>query len=96
MARVDAFFPIEFQGYNAKSFGDYTAGFAPTCRVSEGNGALGTPDEPLLSAALGHMDTGQCPVGTAVQSARMSAAADVPPAGVNRRPPWAGRLMPDR
>ena len=64
-----AFFPIEFQGYNAKGFGDYTAGFGPTCRVADDTStALGASDEPLLTAALSHADTGSCPPGTATSS----------------------------
>ncbi|MBA3771522.1 MAG: hypothetical protein H0X13_03255 [Ramlibacter sp.] len=61
-----AFFPIEFQGYNAKGFGDYTTGFAPTCSIADDPAtALGQPGEPLLDAALAHADTGNCPPGTA-------------------------------
>ncbi|NPC58634.1 S41 family peptidase [Caenimonas soli] len=66
-----AFFPIEFQGYNAKNFGDYTTGFAPTCTVADDSATtLGEPDEPLLKAALSHADTGSCPPGTATTSNR--------------------------
>jgi hypothetical protein len=64
-----AFFPIEFQGYNAKNFGDYTTGFAPTCRVADDTTtALGDSQEPLLAAALTHSDTGACPPGTATSA----------------------------
>jgi hypothetical protein len=64
-----AFFPIEFQGYNAKGFGDYTTGFGPTCRVADDTStALGASNEPLLTAALSHADTGSCPPGTATSS----------------------------
>ena len=66
-----AFFPIEFQGFNAKNFGEYTAGFAPTCSVvDDPDIALGTPEETLLKAALSHADTGSCPPGTAITSSR--------------------------
>lgn len=66
-----AFFPIEFQGYNAKGFGDYTTGFAPTCTVADDSSiALGAPEEPLLKAALSHADTGSCPPGTVTTSNR--------------------------
>ena len=73
-----AFFAIEFQVYNAKDFGDYANGFAPTCRVAEWgdtarslasglrSGLLGSPSEPLLAAALKHIDWGTCPAGTAM------------------------------
>jgi hypothetical protein len=61
-----AIYPIEFQGFNAKNFGDYTTGFAPTCTVADDPDiARGTPEEPLLKTALSHADTGSCPPGTA-------------------------------
>jgi hypothetical protein len=87
-----AFFPVEFQGFNARGFGDYTAGFAPTCRVApDGSTPLGSPDEPLLAAAITHIDSGSCPAGTATGAKRAGdAAVD---AAIERRPPWAGRLL---
>jgi hypothetical protein len=85
-----AFFPVEFQGFNARGFGDYTAGFAPTCRVTpDGTTPLGSPEEPLLAAAITHIDTGNCPPAP---PAAKSAAQSSPPA-VTSRPPWAGRLL---
>lgn len=88
-----AFFPIEFQGVNAKGFGDYTTGMRANCNVAGDNTKqLGNPDEPLLAAALTHIDTGACPTGTAARM-RFSAAplaAGAPPAS---RPEWAGRLL---
>jgi len=87
-----AFFPVEFQGFNARGFGDYTAGFAPTCRVApDGTTPLGSPEEPLLAAAITHIDTGSCPAGSAT-GAKRAGDATVDPA-VLRRPPWAGRLL---
>ena len=88
-----ALFPIEFQGFNAKGFGDYTAGFKPTCTVAEVPGTpLGGESEPLLAAALTHADTGNCPFGTAtaglLKSAQPTAAPLVP-----SRPAWGGRLL---
>ena len=60
-----AYFPIEFQVYNALGFGDFTAGFPVQCRVFENpTTALGAANEPLLAAALRHIDTGSCPAGT--------------------------------
>jgi hypothetical protein len=86
-----AYFPIEFNGVNAKGFGGYTAGFQPTCRVADNNTASGGPGDPLLAAALVHADTGACPAGTAtgVQSALQPSVRPAAPA----RPPWAGRLL---
>jgi len=58
-----AYFAIEFQGHNAVGFGDYAAGFAPQCPVQENPlASLGSRDEPLLAAALHHIDNGSCPV----------------------------------
>lgn len=89
-----AFFPIEFQGVNAKDFGDYSAGFQANCKVAGDNTKqLGNPDEPLLAAALHHIDTGSCPAtsdaATGVQLSTEPVAATASPS----RPPWAGRLL---
>ena len=89
-----ALFPIEFQGYNARGFGDYSAGFAPTCAVTDdGVTALGATDEPLLAAALAHADTGACPTTPTkyqlLQQASSSPRANVP---LNADSPWYGRL----
>lgn len=86
-----AYFPIEFQGFNAKGFGNYTTGFTPTCTVQDNTSvAAGSEQDPLLNAALHHVDSGTCPVGTAnvQQSTAPSLAAEQP-----RRPAWAGRLL---
>lgn len=89
-----AFFPIEFQGVNAKDFGDYTTGFQANCQVGGDNTKqLGNPDEPLLAAALHHIDTGACPAtsdaATGVQLSTEPVASSIKPS----RPPWAGRLL---
>ena len=88
-----AYFPIEFQGRNAKGFGDYTAGFQPMCEVSEAPGVIpGSTNDPLLTAALHYVDNNACPAGTAtgVQSAKEPiVTGGAPP----RRPGWAGRLL---
>jgi hypothetical protein len=61
-----AYFPIEFKVTNAAGFGDYTSGFPVQCRVAENPlTGLGQLNEPLLAAALTHIDTNACPVGTA-------------------------------
>jgi len=60
-----AYFPIEFQMFNEQGFGDYASGFPVQCNVQENPvKALGATDEPLLSAALGHINNGSCPAGT--------------------------------
>ena len=56
-----AYFPIEFKGTNAKGFGDYSAGFAPTCAATDDlDHGLGRASEGQLALALRHIDTGQC------------------------------------
>lgn len=100
-----AYFPIEFQVYNAAGFGDYQEGFPAQCRVAENpNTALGSTGEPLLAAALTHIDTGSCPAGTATQWAasvlRQSGGAsplgrpEAPPADSPMyQPGWDGRQL---
>jgi carboxyl-terminal processing protease len=68
------YFSIEFQGLNAKNFGDYADGFTPAnalarvgvsvtgCAVSDDfNHPLGDPSEAMLAAALGQRAGGNCP-----------------------------------
>ncbi len=63
-----SFFAIEFQGYNAKNFGDYTGGIKATCPVADNFvSVLGSPSEPLLAGALHHIDTGNCPAPSATK-----------------------------
>jgi hypothetical protein len=105
-----AYFPIEFQVYNEAGFGDFQDGFPVQCRVTENpNTALGSATEPLLAAALGHIDTGSCPGGTATAFAASSLAAtglqqsgaasmldrpEAPPADSPMyQPGWNGRLL---
>lgn len=72
-----SYFPIEFQGVNAKGFGDYASGFTPTCDLPDDfDHALGSSAERLLSAALVYADTGACPApgASAPMSSRIPAA----------------------
>ncbi|NNE36949.1 MAG: peptidase, partial [Gammaproteobacteria bacterium] len=68
------YFTIQFQGVNAKGFGDYPDGFSPAntiedigvtipgCSVEDDFSAdLGDPAEGRLAVALNHIDTGTCP-----------------------------------
>lgn len=74
-----SYFPIEFQGVNAKGFGDYADGFTPQCAAADDlNHALGDPAETRLSAALTLLQTGACPPAPAKpsSSATKAAAAD--------------------
>jgi carboxyl-terminal processing protease len=67
-----SYFPIEFQGVNAKGFGDYADGFAATCPVSDDfSRALGDTSEGMLSAALYNLRTNACDL-SAAQAARRS------------------------
>jgi hypothetical protein len=88
-----AYFPIEFQGTNAKGFGDYTTGFAPNCEVHDSNRTVpaGDPGDPLLDAAKFYVDNGACPAGTA--TGVQSAAQPIVTAQKPGRPAWAGRLL---
>jgi carboxyl-terminal processing protease len=70
------YFSIEFQGVNAKGYGDFADGFAPTCAVADDlSHALGDTSENLLAAALAYRSTNACPTSssTASSSARASA-----------------------
>jgi carboxyl-terminal processing protease len=61
-----SYFPIEFQGINAKGFGDYSDGFTATCSVADDlSRELGDPSERMLAAALSYRSGGSCPVASA-------------------------------
>lgn len=56
------YFAVQFQGVNAKGFGDYADGFAPTCAVPDDLGHdLGDENEGRLKAALHLVENKQCP-----------------------------------
>ena len=87
------YYPIEFQGVNNKGFGDYSAGFAPTCQGNDDlDHALGQPQEGLLSSALYHLDHGSC-AAVAVQkrSLGISPPAESKPLSIERQ--QRGRLL---
>ena len=72
------YFNVQFQGVNAKGFGDYPDGIAPTCAMPDDFGhALGDPAEARLAAALSHQVTGVCP---AVPGGRLARSAATGPA----------------
>ena len=69
------YFSIQFQGLNAKNFGDFTDGFSPAnstgitgalvtgCSVADDfSAALGDSTEGRLAAALNYRDTQSCPM----------------------------------
>ncbi|WP_462173527.1 S41 family peptidase [Pseudoalteromonas xiamenensis] len=69
----NVFYTIQFKSSNEKGFGDYADGFSPSqspsvatdvkgCVVADDfEHLLGSNDEALLSTALSHISTGQCP-----------------------------------
>jgi len=86
------YFAIQFQGVNAKGFGDYGDGMAPTCAVADDfDHALGDIAEGRLAAALNHRATGACPV---TASARRSASASTAAPAVADRTPYLKRSAP--
>ena len=59
------YFAVQFQGVNAKGFGDYADGMAPTCAVADDyQHALGDTNEGMLAAALQYRNTGRCTLPT--------------------------------
>ena len=56
------YFAVQFQGVNAKDFGNYADGFQPTCRVADDLASpIGDTSEGMLSAALSYRAGGSCP-----------------------------------
>lgn len=90
-------YPIEFQGFNAREFGDYSAGFAPTCAGADDfSTALGNPAEGLLGIALRHIDIGACTASTAPpQSAGLPQSAPLTALDTSR-PAKPGRVLVDK
>jgi C-terminal processing protease CtpA/Prc len=72
------YFTIQYQGVNAKGFGDYADGFAPTCRVPDDfTHELGDRAEGQLAAALQYRSSGSCPAVAQGTRARSAAPAPV-------------------
>lgn len=73
------YFTIQFQGSNQKGFGEYSDGFIPTpvplfdadvqgCMVEDDfQHSMGDRNEGMLSAAVNHIQTGECPVEPAAK-----------------------------
>ncbi len=77
------YFPIEFQGVNAKGFGDYADGFVPG-----GGGASGVPGcaaDDDLDHALGDTTEGQLAVALAYRASIDAGAPACPPLAMARR-----------
>ncbi len=84
------YFSIEFQGVNAKGFGDYADGLAPTCAVADDlSREVGDPQEGLLAAALKYQESGTCPVPA-------SRARSVPMELVRPQVKESAILLPER
>lgn len=74
------YFSVEFKGVNAKGFGDFADGFAPTCSVADDLAhELGDTSEGLLAGALSYRATGICPARTSAQAMAIAAPAQVRP-----------------
>lgn len=68
------YFTIQFQGVNAKGFGEYSDGFKPIaspsfddelpgCQISDDfTQSLGSESEALLAGAISYAETGNCPL----------------------------------
>ncbi len=89
------YFTIQFQGVNAKDFGDYDDGFQPGgagaaglpgCRVADDFGHdLGDPAEARLAAALGYRTNGACPPAARALASGPSVSAED---GLMVKSPW--------
>jgi hypothetical protein len=74
------YFSIEFKGVNAKGFGDYADGFAPTCTVADDLGhVLGDPAENVLAAALAYRATNACPASATARASAVQMQLVRPP-----------------
>ena len=86
------YFTVQYQGVNAKGFGDYIDGFAPVegatrdganvpgCRAADDlTRALGDPAEGRLATALSYRDSSVCPApaSTALRDGTGAAAAHI-------------------
>ncbi|MDH6156031.1 MULTISPECIES: S41 family peptidase [unclassified Janthinobacterium] len=71
------YFAVQFQGVNAKGFGDFADGIAPTCDVTDDyQHQLGDPAEGMLAAALRYRSSGSCVPATG--ATRLSSAIESP------------------
>ena len=62
----NVFSVVNFRANNARGLADYDSGIAPSCAVADDfTGTLGEPAETLTNAALGYLQTGNCPVAAA-------------------------------
>ena len=86
------YFSVQFQSENAKGFGDFQDGLAPTCAMPDDFGhALGDPQEIRLAAALAHQVTGVCPALPGGRLAKSTATG--PAAPLLRKPEGLRNLI---
>ena len=85
-----AYFPIEFQGTNAKGYGDYTTGFTPNCQVTDTGAAPGGSSDALLAEAKYFIDYGHC---MTVTTNTQNSAVPKLSTPQSSRPAWAGRML---
>lgn len=87
-----SYFPIEFQGVNAKGEGDYSGGFGAQCAAADDlDHALGDPAEGQFAAALTLISTGACPPVVPKPSGSAK-AAQLEARTVLRPPPRENRI----
>lgn len=83
-----SYFPIEFQGVNAKGFGDYADGFVPSPSDNGGAAVAGCTASDDLDHALGDMAEGQ------LAAALQLRASDSCPTAAGRESPLALQRAP--
>jgi len=101
------YFSIQFQGVNAKGFGDYPDGFSPAntaggrgvvvpgCSVADDfTHALGNPKERRLAAALAYRIDGSCPAASAGASADTAVPDWSAVDGLAPKSPWHENRAP--
>ena len=73
------YFAVQFQGVNAKGFGDYADGMAPTCNVADDyQHALGDTAEGMLAAALRYRTAGACTAASVSGATRLLGTLENP------------------
>jgi carboxyl-terminal processing protease len=98
-----SYFPIEFQGVNAKGFGDYADGFTPNGAGATGIAGctaaddftqpLGSKDEGMLKAALAYRASGTCPVAASQESPQALSVLAGGGAALRGRPLLSNRFL---
>jgi len=93
------YFTIQFQGINAKDFGEYSEGFSPVsspifddqlpgCKVTDDfTRILGDEDESLLASAISYAETGSCPIQNKPTGKAKSKVTNIPVTGIAIRTP---------